>query len=208
MSIARGLVGWWRFDGNLTDSSGSGNNGTVGAGSAAYAAGKYGRALSANGSLRIAITDTTDLKLVDSSYTISAWIKPSSYGGGGFGRILDKGVSPFSSGYVLNLNSGINGFGMSHRSGGEVTISNSIDLDVWQHIVASFDGTAITLYKNAVPLKSENVSSISSNSGSLDIANRGDNARGFQGKIDNVMIYNRALSPSEIKTLYALGSPL
>src|SRR6185436_16605664 len=72
-----GLVAWWRAEGNATDSSGDGHNGTLLAG-VGFQNGRFGQAFSFLGSAnRIQVPDANDLKLTN-SLSISAWIFPTA----------------------------------------------------------------------------------------------------------------------------------
>lgn len=92
---------------------------------------------------------------------------------------------------------------------------NSITLNEWQHIAVTWDGattgannTGVRLYKNGVEVSytttsAAGVDSLGSDA-SLDliIGNRPAGDRTFDGKIDEVRLYNRVLSPDEIAALY------
>ena len=222
MSIARGLVGWWRLDGNLTDASGNGNHGTVGAGSAAYAAGVYGRAWD-NDATRYAVLDSLDGSWHAGGYTVSMWLKPTE------GSYLIFGSSNDGNSNVIRIWVGreANRIDVFQRStsgeasaSAEIIIPSAYTVGQWFHIAVR---TNADTNKGEVYLNG-NLAGVTP--GTLNVANLtslqypmfvgGFNNRGvlhtitpvYVGQIDNLIIYNRALTPSEIKTLYALGSPL
>jgi hypothetical protein len=190
------------MENNLLDTSGNGNAGTVGAGAIGYAKGQIGNGLQTNGTHRVNAGDNSDLRL-PGSYTIAAWIFPTSFGGAGFGRILDKGDSPFANGYVFLLSGATSTLEISHRNAGVHTGPASvISLNTWQHVAATYDGATSRLYKNGTLISSKNIGAIASHTGDLQIANRGDNTRGFVGTLDDVQIWNAALQPHHIRAIY------
>lgn len=78
---------------------------------------------------------------------------------------------------------------------------SQLAVNTWTHLAATYDGAMLRLYVNGVQVASRaQTGSISVSSGSLRIG--GDNIWGefFQGRVDEVRIYNRALSPAEIQT--------
>src|SRR3990167_283101 len=88
-----GLVGYWNFDegsgATVADSSGNGNTGTLTNGPT-WTTGKIGQALSFDGSNDYVDAGTGSSLNLASSLTVSAWIKPDTFGGGSYGRIIDK----------------------------------------------------------------------------------------------------------------------
>ena len=214
MSIARGLVGWWRFDGNLTDASGNGNNGTVGAGSAAYAAGVYGQAWNANGANTVRVSHNASLDL--QNLTISLWAKRTGSINNNdqvIGRLVS--LSPVNVPYRLLFGPDLQLlWGFFDGAQQVVTDSGGISsvTDVWFFYALTFyvsgGSTTISIYRDAELIGSNTVLATPPIRTSDLFIGGEDNRRFFAGQIDNTMIYNRALSPSEIKTLYALGSPL
>jgi Concanavalin A-like lectin/glucanases superfamily len=86
--------------------------------------------------------------------------------------------------------------------------SSSLPLNTWSHLAMTYDGSAIRLYVNAVLVASLGgvVGSMPNSTLPLDIG--GNNVWGewFAGRIDEVRIYNRALSQSELQT--AMNTPI
>jgi hypothetical protein len=187
-----GLVGWWRFDegsGTIAiDSSGYGNNGTIYG--ATYVAGKYGDALSFNGTTYAGI-NSINLPF-STAYSVSVWVNPSAYAGMFlFGRIND------ANWYVA--------FG----SGGTITdwaTGSALDWNPnvpyvtgqWQNFVFLYNGTNKLIYRNGV-LAASTTQASTAGSG-LYVGRYGGYTTGeFQGVVDEVQIYNRALSTAEIQ---------
>ena len=223
MSIARGLVGWWRFDENLTDASGNGNNGT-GVGSPTFTSGIYGQALSLNGTnQRVDLGVNTIPAAIHgaSGVTFSAWIRQTATSTDVkciIGVPID-GTSIGMAAFVENKSFRISGRSRSSDSAQGENLADAIEPGVWYHIVGvvSYSENRIIIYINGeLALDQAGISFGSSTFVSGDQTDDSRigmtpfilGSRYFNGQIDNAMIYNRALTLSEIKTLYALGSPL
>ena len=79
LAAAGSEIGWWKFDGNLTDSSTNANNGT-GVGSPTFATGKVGQAVSLNGTSQwVSVADANSLDFT-TGMTLAAWIRPTATG--------------------------------------------------------------------------------------------------------------------------------
>jgi len=206
-SNVNGLVGFWEFEegSGLTtaDSSGNGNTGTL-ANELMWTG--FGE-LNFDG-----VDDYVDcgndpsLNLT-SNLTIAAWINPISFGQGGYGRIVDKGSS--STGFSFFLNEANNGLGYVIYGGTLVWSDASvIALNQHQYVAVVYNGfsSTITFYVDGLPVGSSNYQTnpIDSSNDPLFIGIRGyDLNRAFDGLIDDVRVYNRALSSTEIQQLYS-----
>jgi YD repeat-containing protein len=210
-----GPVGYWKFDegsGTTTaDSSGIGNTGTLT--NTTWTTGEFANALSFNGSSSNVNMGTgtglTDLYL--GGMTVSAWIKPAGSGGGGGGRIVDKDNNDsgwfFAMSGTTTVKFSSDQFATSQPSR---TSSATISLNTWQLVTATWDGSTnganIHIYINgslADGTSANGSGAASTDSGTpFTVGNRTtDNARGFNGVIDDVRVYNRVLSSSEIAAL-------
>jgi len=220
--VTSGLVGLWSFDGNdmygttAIDRSGQNNNGTLtGAnGLPKPVAGKIGQALSFDG-----VDDyirgnayNSSLDLLGTSFTLSAWVKPTRQA---VSIIVDK---PFVDGshqgsyfdWSLVYNAGGNGRVSTYLSCAEGHNYNNTPLTVgaWNFIAVTYTGsTDDSFYLNGVPdgAPSQTCSVINSNSAPFRIGANGGGGENFPGLIDEVRVYNRALSADEIKRLYNMG---
>lgn len=138
--------------------------------------------------------------------TVEAWIYPTAWGVSQFsGSIVTKEVVGYS-GYMLRC--GANGtlsFAIGITTGvPEIFQTAALTLNTWQHVVGVFDGTKLYLYINGNLIKSQaQTGSIASNTNNLRIGgNMGFTDRFFTGKIDEVRIWNTALSAGTINTWY------
>jgi len=223
-----GLVGYWNFDeGTATDQSGNGNHGTK-YGGPATVTGISGSALSFDG-----VDDWIDCGNGASlnpstAITLAAWYKPTiSWYGAGNDPIIDKPYTSLS-GPTYQYHLGVCGnlypvpshlaVGFDLSPGGTwhwtSAPANTLTFHQWSFIVGTYDGSIMKLYVNGVLKSSKAVSGTISNYGQhLRIAkyfNFYGQATFLPGVIDEVRIYNRALSVSEIQYLHDNpgGSPV
>lgn len=203
------------LNGNSTDSSGNGNNGTDTAITYSQANGKFGQGAGFNGSSsKIVIADNPSLR-ISGNITMSFWAyltsRPTS--NGLLYTFISKKYNGVNQGYYFDLfnNTGTNTIircGSYSQPVDYNTVSNftNSELNVWVNWVGIYDGTAWKLYKNGNLISSTNRASgaISSNEevdiGSLSF--QGSFARYLNGTIDEVIIENRAWSASEVKKYY------
>jgi PKD repeat protein len=218
-----GLVGWWRAEGNGLDSASS-NNTTV-SGSVTYAAGRSGQAFSFNGSDGYADKTSPDssLNIGNQSWTISAWVK-SSCSGTSNQYIVSRYecgwasdcTSAYPAVYELYLTGdGYATFYVRSTASDGVGAADSADLrdGAWHHISGVLDrgSSELKLFVDGRLKNSTSASGLGSinDSGSpLEIGrifrqSWGSPGYYFNGLIDEVRIYNRALTASEV---YALAS--
>jgi len=203
----RGLVLWLKFnEGSGTtayDSSFYNNHGTLVNGPT-WVDGKYGKALSFDGSDDyVEVADSESLDITD-EITIVVWAKPD--GANEMGYLVAKGNPAANQRYNLYWN-GANDQLVFWESGSERTSEKVfVDNNVWVQAAIVIDGTTLKFYRNGVSAGTKTLSNpLESNSDALRIGHRvGDpsDARCFKGTIDEVRIYNRALSSEEIQMLY------
>ena len=202
-----GLIGYWNFDedtGTIAhDTSGSGYNGTVN--NAGWVSGKVNWALSFNGSSSDVVTPNI---LLGGAFSISAWVNPAA-AQGEYARIAETQYSPgfylgtnfVGSGYkfIVNGASGATGLcGLSYgcAEGGTVTAG-------WHLVTATFDGTTGKLYVDGVLAGSDTFTPANTNL-PLNIGRYfGSNGFGWNGVIDEVRLYNRALSAAEVTAIFS-----
>ncbi|MEM5794635.1 MAG: LamG-like jellyroll fold domain-containing protein [Candidatus Aenigmatarchaeota archaeon] len=148
------------------------------------------------------------------SITVEAWIYPRSYGGNGLGRVVSKETGTTANPYALELRNTTeaytNGliFCIGNGTSETCTIgsacNNIITLNTWQHVAGRYNRTHLSVFVNGVEkctqsLLDYNFQPASTN---LLIGNNPSNERQFNGAIDEVRIWNRALSNEEIKSEY------
>jgi len=202
-SVAAGLVASYSFDEGsgttLADSSGNGNNGTV-SGATWTTAGRFRNALVFNGtSSRVTIPNSTSLQLT-TGMTLEAWVFPTA-DPTGWRSIVYKTID----GYYLMLNPGPTVGGTWTSGTAWLPTPTSLALNEWTHLAATFDGTAMRMYVNGGLVDSQpQTAPLSPTTGTLQIGADGYPGEFFEGRIDDVRIYNRALSASEVRQLYLM----
>jgi len=228
-NLTTGLVGHWTFDGQYlntttaTDTSGSANNGTLtGAnGKPVPVAGKLGQALSFDG-VDDYVSVGTGASLANlplNSFTMSSWVKPTGEPSVN-GRIIDKAGAGGVSGWYVFMNPTTHIVeAYSDFSGGLIAFdayqitSSGLTMNSWTHVVAVFDISTkkFKIYFNGAlqSLSTDTAgvgTALDDSASSFAIGGRAiDGARNFSGSLDDVRIYNRALSAGEVTQLYNLG---
>jgi hypothetical protein len=197
----QGLVAYYPFNGNANDESGHGNNGTVnGATLTTDRFGKVNKAYSFDGSQYISVSDANNLDLTN-NFTISVWINVNTFVY--LGGIVSKYQSNAAYGYTLRLskNSPYKKINFSEFEG-----VNFLSASFWYHIVGMVKNGAAMIYVNGSLDASGIPGTLQANSDPLRIGEDFQaNARYFKGKIDDIRIYNRALTDQEIQVLYHEG---
>lgn len=217
--VPSGLIGHWRMDEtsgtSVSDTSGNGfdinmQNGMSAASNST--AGAVGNAFSFDAASDHHITDAAaePFSTQPLGITLSAWINPTSWGEGGEGCVfsLTDGDDDFQVRLVNDA--GQEALRVFIRSGKDAnSANNTISLGEWQHIVAMFPGVGIDprLYINgqevAYASQNDNATNAGASIGSnVMIGGCSDGTvRNFDGLIDDVRLYNRALVDSEIALL-------
>jgi len=203
-SSSAGLVAAYSFNegtgSTVTDASGNGNTGTI-SGATWTTAGKYGSALSFNGtSSLIAIPASASLNIT-SAITLEAWTYPT-VSQSGWRTILQKESEAFwlhasSTAGALRPGAG----GTFNGSTSTFYAPSAIAVTTWTHLAMTYDGATARLYVNGAQVSSMSVSgALQSTTTPLRIGGNVPYGEFFQGLIDEVRVYNRALSAAEIQT--------
>ncbi|NOU36822.1 MAG: hypothetical protein HOO88_08635 [Kiritimatiellaceae bacterium] len=198
--ISPELIGYWKMETNtgvLADSSGYRNNGTMVGTTATKAAGLCGNAVHFDGSAYVTVPSSPTLTNLQ-QFTICAWIKPD---------MVLSNLSTYPSlvhkqsatgGYLLGcLYTNDNRIGMRFRSTAtQQTTYYENSSTNWIHVAGIYDGTHLRIYRNGV-LESEVVTSaaITHDTTALKLGYN------FKGWMDEVRIYNEALTGSDLQTL-------
>jgi hypothetical protein len=208
-----GLVSWWRSESNILDTVGL-NSGY--AASVGYGAGKSGQAFDFNGSSSyVGVSNSASLN-PKGSFSIEGWIYPRADQAN---HIFSKWTG--SGGnlcYLLRCaaNRGIH-FAISDAAHqGDSTfhafeVSNVITLNAWNHVAAVYDQAqgVRRLYVNGVQVGAKTNGSITVSAGTLPVviganltSSSGSIGYFFNGLVDEMAFYSKALTPAEIASLY------
>ena len=199
-----GLVAAYSFDGgtgtSLADLSGNSNGGTISG--AAWTTGHAGGALSFDGVNDIVnVPDSSSLDVTQ--VTVEAWVRPTSLGGQWRTVALKEKTGQMAYALYAGTNAG--------GASGHVNVSGSSDVFVqnasilptnaWTHLASTYNGSKIRLYANGVQVASKAVTGpIVITGQALKIGGNTVWDEWFAGKIDDLRIYNRALTAAQINT--------
>ena len=200
-----GLAAYWSFDSssnfNVPDVGGS--TLTKGNGASWSASGKFGGALSLNGGSQ-SLYDTSSpsyLPVGNSSYTQSVWFKPNEVSGNG--GLVGWG-DYFSSRRVNALRLYQNSGGFRHYWwGADLDCTGAqcpISTGTWYHVASTWDGTTRKLFVNGVLKRSDTPGANNATAANFHIG-KTCCSEFFNGLIDDVAIYTRALSAEEVAEL-------
>jgi len=207
------LVGYWRFDNNSAygennthfyDYSGTGNNGTCsGDYCPNYTEGKKQLGLKFDGvDDYVEVPDNDSLDITD-EITIEAWVKPKVVDSD-YHWIVSKDNGNTNLAYLLGLSTNVFRF-ITRNKNSDVDTGIGVMADVWYHVVGVDDGVNIKIYQNGVLANSAPVSGefVVNDIDVIVGARIATNPiQFFNGIIDEVRIYNRALTAEEIKQRY------
>src|SRR5215213_9674519 len=193
----------------VTDFSGTGNVGTT-SNTSWSASGKYGGALSFNGtSSRVNVPDANSLDLT-TGMTLEAWVNPTLVTAA-WRDVIYKG----NDNYYLSATSS-----NSSRPAGGIIIggvnteafgASALAPNTWTHLATTYDGSAVRLYVNGNLISSTpRTGNITTSSNPLQIGSDSIFGQYFAGLIDEVRVYNHALTLAQIQADMntPVGSPL
>ena len=202
----RGLVLWLKFNegsGSVAkDSSLYNNHGTIYG--ATWTDGKFGKALSFDG-----VDDYVEVPYADSLYiphevSVSVWIKPAN-AGGDWQTIIAHSPEANKFNYWLYLQENALKLSVYSSTYPDIVIPNAVPTNnKWYHIVfTAVKGSVVKVFVNGVEVGNGTAGSDYWTGGYVTIADlRPGRKIYFNGTIDEVRIYSRALSENEIKMLY------
>jgi hypothetical protein len=196
-----GLVSYWRLDessGNATDSVGGY---TAANSNVTYSTGKINNCAVFNGSNSTLLSSNLN---IGTSWTISFWINPSLLNNKTIISSDDGGSNRMFLLYVTATNMEVYGW----TSGGtqkNVSATHGMSTGTWYHWTATWDsGGNLTLYKNASSVGTPVATTGNSRNNSYGVmfGNRPTLSEYYTGSTDEVGIWNRALSATEVTELY------
>ncbi len=201
-----GLIALWKFDDgsgtSAADSSAGGNTGQLVSGPV-WTTGKLGGGLAFPGASRVDVNSLTSS--FPSTFSISLWSNQLPLDAWRF--FITKELWNSSQGWLLGSEGG-GVWGLYKGGGGGLTTGDNIWSDSnWHYVVAAYDGSAAYLYADGSLIASSTLSiSASTLNVTMGIRHSNDGTSftdgGFEGTLDDVRIYNYALSPAEVKAIY------
>ena len=203
------LVAYYPFNGNANDESGNGHNGIVTRGVLSYDQGVFGTAASFDKTIVSLGKTLAEMGLTD-QITLSLWFYDEG-SGNHFRLYSDHGGRNNTPNYPTFQNHGAaSSTGFTVYAGGNPGLGHSgtitsFEENTWHFLTVIYDGSIAVVYKNGEELERFDAS------GNLGAGNFGFGAAPdnnindyylFKGLIDDVRIYDRALSDDEIRALY------
>lgn len=218
--LSEGLLGWWKMDESAADgcgtsdncdSSGNSNHGAWN-GNATAGTGKYGWGATVDGTGDyVSVADSTSLDSLGGTQqmTIATWVNPSiNYSAMAsawyyFNAIAGPTYRGWEFGYE-GWNDGVS-FKPYNNSGTgfEVRHTTTLTSGTWYHYTAVVNGSFVGLYRNGILVDSRNdfTGTLRTDTTSFNIGGE-SGSNYFTGTFDEVRLYNKALSASEIQSLY------
>jgi hypothetical protein len=197
-------VAWWSFDEQSSTTTVYDSqplpavaSGTKSGGVTAIE-GKIGRGASLNGTSGYLNIPNKAAYQMTSAMTISAWAKPT----GTTGTIAGKWGTQNS--YRLLLSSGKFAFSVTLSTGTVVTATASATASTtaWSHVAGVFNGTRLILYVNGAQAATASASgSLKSSTDPIRVGNSTNNANYYKGSVDELRLYNTALSAAQLNRL-------
>lgn len=220
INIIEGIVSYWKFDGDFYDAHSSNHGTPAGGVSAANQTGAINYCPYFNGNSNAYVTcgNNPNLNITGTAITMSAWIynektTRSDIISKGRDYTSNRGYHLYTTGNPLRIRALFRLAGTTGHGSGNSVDSDPIDLHTWYHVVATFDGIYGRMYING------NLVNVTQQAGSIGSASTqfvigahsaGPTGWGYQwkGKIDEVGIWNRVLSETEVNILYNNGQGL
>jgi hypothetical protein len=219
------LIGYWRFEdgaGSKTalDSSGNGNTGTLNQldPSTAWMAGRSGGSLGVYAGGWVGVADSPTLDRITSQVTVSAWIyfdgtvNTTDLYGTAISREIGTGIDQHYH-LSLNENDQPNLFVTTTDAIVRLNAADPAPQRTWTHVAGTYDGATARLYVNGAPATGPTATqaltgTFMADTTPLIIGGNDNDASGvptelFPGRVDEIMLYRRALSAAEVAELAA-----
>ena len=199
-----GLVAAFGFEGTngstVVDTVTGLSEGTIS--NATLVPGKFGSALSFNGINSVVSVSSSTVSALTSNMTIEAWVNPTSTGNS-WRPVLGKPYNSSQISYVVQGATPQNGLPALYvaPSSGNLYGSTPLPTNTWSHIAVTYNGTNLCLYVNGSLVSSQTQSGAPTPSSiPLTIGSDGLLQAFWSGTIDEVRIYNLAVSAAQIQT--------
>jgi hypothetical protein len=203
-AIEEGLVGYWKLDEHggteVEDSSGMGNNGVI-IGNVEWVEGMFGSALlfsESQSCVNIEHSESIDLS---EEVTIALWVMPEANQPASAKFLCKQKSGEYP--YALQYNDTGSGIFGTINTGARFDTAPHLEVFTeWAHLAYTYNGEAGILYKDGVEVARKAASGeLQHNELSLTIGSRLESPQSFKGIIDDVRLYNIALTPDEISII-------
>ena len=212
--ITSNLVAHWAFEEGsgttVLDSTSNNHDGTISGNPSWLAAAKIGGGLDFENSDGADRIDVGTFDVSGTGVTVSTWIKPETNGTDQ--RIISKATSNATADQYWQLNHEVGSTEFRVKAGGitdRLIVTTSLLAGHWYHFVGTYDGTTIRLYQDGIEVGSlvHSVGGAVSTNGAAPVS-IGDSPLGgrpYDGMIDEVRVYERALTATDVTTLFSTG---
>jgi len=205
-----GLLAWWPFNGDAEDASGNGVDGTVygatlttgvnGVANTAYQLGES--------NMYINVGSPAGLSTVPNAFTYSVWVARTGASTNQWPQIM--GASDTHTNFGIRTSAYGNNvyfeWGTSPFSGtyaGSGTLVNLGTVNQWRHVTITYNGSRIRGYVNGTIISTVDPAAVRPAMASFSFTT---SSSGWQGKVDDARVYNRALTDAEVETIYRVGA--
>jgi predicted secreted protein len=199
-----GLVGWWPFNSNGNDLSGNGNNLTnFGATLTSDRSGTPNSAYQFNGTSQYLISNAPSFSFGQTgTFSFSVWLKRQSNLAG---VALMSGTTVNNNYIWLLQNSSTNSmFGTNKQGSAWIWTLTPYGQNQWEHYAGVYNAGAMTFYKNGVQVSTNTYTYLNAIQAVFPFyVGRGVSGNYFEGFIDDIGVWNRVLTQSEITNLYS-----
>jgi len=215
-SLKVGLLAYYPFNNNAHDESGNGNNGTADSVTpVSDRNGKPNAAYQFDGQFsNISVPDQQKLRLSETDFTLNAWVKIDAYNPSAGSIILSKRITGANNGFTWGIHGNVDGDvgKVTYGPGGGSTNASSatpVALNSWHMVTSVYNYTAgqFTIYIDGVfNSATSGIITTNPNITTLLFIGRDDPSLGtsyfFKGALDEIRIYSRKLSVTDIQKLY------
>jgi hypothetical protein len=206
MTIPTGVVGWWKGEDDFLDRTGA--NHASGMGGAGFAEGLVGRAFDLDGSNGfVQVAAPVGLPLGNAPRTLMLWCRTPR----NLMTSTESGLAQYgtvSPGQMFGLITSSNAPGRAYFYDAVANLAGVRTLlpDTWYHIAVSYDGSMLRLFLDG-QLESRVARTLNTmlDGNGLTFGSRPGSQK-WQGQLDEIMIFNRALEPAEIFSVHAAGA--
>lgn len=201
--VLQGLIAWWPFNGNANTSVGNANGTVSGAAPTTGQNGQPNNAYSFNGSNAYISIPGTWGGASTTAVTVSAWYRVAATSGD-FQAIVAATDAAFIHMQVYSTGNNA----VYINTGSILTTITPQTVGTWNHLVMTSTSGVTAIYLNGVQQGSTLTTTFANitATSNLQIGRGYTNVRYFNGSIDDVRIYSRALSVGEVTTLYTNGA--
>ncbi|MFA6005801.1 MAG: DUF2341 domain-containing protein [Patescibacteria group bacterium] len=203
-AFSNGLVGYWKMDENtgttVADTSGNGGTMTFTGNAPSWVVGKYGSAIRYNGTNSLAtVPNSTPLNITGNAITLSAWVYLTAYPAS-YGVIYQK--DGYADGYRMMIASTGQIYSDMKASERSMSSTGTVPLNTWTLVNVTYDGAKMYTYINGASAGSLSVTPGNLTGTTASISFGLTEYPPITGSIDEARVYNRALSASEVSSLY------